>query len=193
MTRPWRLTRRERVAMEAALAGIRDDVAPRTGCHSRGAYRAARLFCDAHALERWDLASDERSTESWRLIPLRDWRILRARVAIALRAALRADEDARCEEVLARVHRMYDAADFERSELRAGAEDSCDALREWPAVVSQTRDTGARISLLEWSQSLGGFVPDLDTLDAETREGWTSRRLPVMATAYALWERPKPP
>jgi len=124
--RPWRLTRRQRVEMEAALAALRADVFPRTGCHTRGTYRAARIFCDAYSVERWDIASDDRTPGAWRLIPLREWRILRARVALALRAALRADDDARCEEALGMA-----SADGGES-YGEGVVDGVWAMREWP-------------------------------------------------------------
>ncbi|MGL4257975.1 MAG: hypothetical protein ACRCSL_16700 [Microbacterium sp.] len=66
----------------------------------------------------------------------REVRLLRARVAIALRAALRADEDARCEEVQRdhdrRVARVPDAV------WRSGADVAAWAVvkrfREWPAL-----------------------------------------------------------
>lgn len=75
--RPWRLTRRQRVEMEAALADIRRDPT------SVG----------------WPIAGARALGVRWPgIFPNIDDRTLRARVAIALRAALRADEDARCEE-----------------------------------------------------------------------------------------------
>ena len=58
------------------------------------------------------------------------YRTLCARVAIALRAALRADEDARCEEARARIEDAspytYAAADYV-----CGSDDGVNALREW--------------------------------------------------------------
>jgi hypothetical protein len=85
--RPWRLTRAQRVEMEAALSVL--------GCHGRVVLRAVRL---------------DGLKES----------VLRARLAIALRAALRADEDARCEEADRRF------ADSEAETLRE--------MCEWPEM-----------------------------------------------------------
>lgn len=169
--RPWRLARRQRVEMEAALSDMRRR--PIACTVSRAAWVAGAPY----------VTLPEGAGRTHRVT-----RLLRARVAIALRAALRADEDARCEEVRARIasERPYT---YEVADYAEGTDDGIDALREWPATVSQTRDTGVRISLLEWARRFGGFVPDLDTLDAEGREEWTPPRLPVVATAYALWER----
>lgn len=101
--RPWRLTRRQRVEMEAALMLVRD--------LRRGAsvYDAARaLGCDPSRSEGWP-----------------GYRIARARIAIALRAALRADEDARCEEAALRIG---DAFGYD-------AECAIGEMREWPAMA----------------------------------------------------------
>lgn len=93
MTRPWRLTRRQRVEMEARVAAIRADVMMPGVDVARslhGSILVGGPAAASHARASW--ASGELSQ--------RDARVLRARVAIALRAALRADEDARCEELL---------------------------------------------------------------------------------------------
>lgn len=137
--RPWRLTRRARVEMEAALGALRHDVHPRTGCHYRGVYRAARLFCDARSIERLDIASGP-ARQAWRLIEYREWRILRARVALALRAALRADEDARCEEARARVGAAFPYAS-EVADYVEGSDTGVDAMREWPPLGHKWRAT----------------------------------------------------
>ena len=87
--RPWRLTRRQRVEMEAALASLRLNVLQRRIAYvriaegERLAGGMSRVIIDGY-------------------VSISEPRILRARVAIALRAALRADEDARCEEALRR-------------------------------------------------------------------------------------------
>lgn len=94
--RPWRLTRRQRVEMEAALACLRFPTAPnRWPLVSHVTEAAELLGGDARsAVPQWiDVGTNARRDA---------WRILRARVAIALRAALRSDEDARCEEANAR-------------------------------------------------------------------------------------------
>lgn len=122
--RPWRLTRRERVEMEAALGRLR-----RWSGHPSFVTSAADLFGRLAGAEMHVVQSGGGYGG-------RTWRIWRARVAIALRAALRADEDARCDEARARVDRSYDGADYERSEMRGAAEDWCDSLREWPALRS---------------------------------------------------------
>jgi len=119
--RPWRLTRRARVEMEAELAIVRAEVA---------AHRPLRIRVHASGL----LGAPDVSAAA----PSREWRILRARVALALRAALRADEDARCEEARARVaftappddeyaHGVDGAHDM-------GTDEAIEALREWPEV-----------------------------------------------------------
>lgn len=181
--RPWRLTRRQRVEMEAALADMRRDADER----SEGLAAEDRVY-DAAVVAGLPELSHPAMVLSRGCGARRAWRTLRARVAIALRAALRADEDARCEEAALRIASAHPDT-YEVADYVEGTGDGIDALREWPATVPQTRDTGVRISLLEWAQRFGSFVPDLDTLDAEGREEWTSRRLPVLATAYALWER----
>lgn len=123
------MTRRARVEMEAALAGLRADVFPRTGCHTRGVYVAMRQF--GRPIEFYWYAS-EPTGDAWRMIPLREWRILRARVALALRAALRADEDARCEEAM-------EATSWGHGDDRfyGGADAAIDELREWPPLVAR--------------------------------------------------------
>lgn len=141
--RPWRLTRAQRVEMEAALARLRGNV--RTvpdadGWYSSETVEVARVL-GVHTME----AVNDGLPES----------VFRARLAIALRAALRADEDARCEEAEGRVGLIYDEADFERAEMRASALDSCDELREWPRV-SRTED-GVRIPLVEVSPHLKDY------------------------------------
>lgn len=85
---PWRLTRRQRVEMEAALASLRLDV--RFGFDVEEVIRAALVLGVTLTWHHPDVSG------------LRAWLLLRARVAIALRAALRADEDARCEEAVER-------------------------------------------------------------------------------------------
>lgn len=83
--RPWRLTRRQRVEMEAALARL-------------------RLGVLARRVERLQIAFARHCVGGAPMFAIDGYvsidtpRLLRARVAIALRAALRADEDARCEE-----------------------------------------------------------------------------------------------
>lgn len=125
--RPWRLTRRQRVEMEAALSMLRGDAAARAGVYTAGVYRSACIVADPRTLGALYLATQDRPR-----LPLRDWRILRARVALALRAALRADEDARCEEARAAVVACYARTGY--SDEESGALEWCDALREWPAI-----------------------------------------------------------
>jgi len=123
--RPWRLTRRQRVEMESALARLRRDVVDSRG----GQFLAA-----AH----WIM-------QAATCVGFRTWehdygsgRLLRARVAIALRAALRADEDARCEEVLGSV--TWRLGHYH------GARYAVDALRAWPRL----RREGDRVPLALW-------------------------------------------
>lgn len=126
--RPWRLTRAQRVEMEAALARLRGDVRPFfgvTGCDARLTVQGSvPLKAASH------LYAMHRRNEG----TAREWRILRARVAIALRAALRADEDARCEEALRdhdrRVTRVTDPVWRTGADVASWA--MVDRFREWP-------------------------------------------------------------
>lgn len=115
MTRPWRLTRRKRVEMEAALSRLREDViggAHRGPCAATG--DGWRLLCGVSIIPYdYRMTEGEREAED---------RIQALRVAIALRAALRADEDARCEEA------------YRRAGPGVAAREAIDALREWPRV-----------------------------------------------------------
>lgn len=114
--RPWRLTRRERVEMEAVLARVRsiDD--------AQSVYVAARLLgCDPSCSAWWP-----------------GYRVARARVAIALRAALRADEDARCEAALGRAGYGEETGATPGDGWDLGYDEGADAvvtaMREWPAL-----------------------------------------------------------
>ncbi len=143
--RPWRLTRRARVEMEAALSKLRRDALSATGCHTRGVYVAMRQF--GRPIEFYWYAS-EPTGDAWRMIPLRDWRILRARVALALRAALRADEDARCEEAYMRVFLTGRLGYYgETIASNDGAWRAVVALREWPI---EKRDEAGRVPRALW-------------------------------------------
>lgn len=127
--RPWRLTRRQRVEMEWALSRLREDViggAHRGPCAATG--DGWRLLCGVSIIPYdYRMTEGEREAED---------RIQALRVAIALRAALRADEDARCEEAQRRhdrcVSRVTDGV------FRTGADVASwamvDRLREWPAL-----------------------------------------------------------
>lgn len=137
--RPWRLTRAQRVEMEAALAGFR-----------------ARIVASPRRVDRLrdvDSIEDAPLTPGWgQTVPVepgcfvpseRATRIARARVAIALRAALRADEDARCEEALA--YAQNEAADIVGRPAPATghllgacgftALSALDTMREWPGLL----------------------------------------------------------
>jgi len=128
--RPWRLTRRQRVEMESALAALRAEVAD--GYHRRNPCAATghgwRLLCGVPIIPY-----DYRMTESEREA---EDRIQALRVAIALRAALRADEDARCEEALdhgtsRRTSMPWDAAFVPPDhKIRVGV----NLMREWPPL-----------------------------------------------------------
>lgn len=128
--RPWRLTRRQRVEMEAALARIR------RGLSFSAVYDGARLL-GVHDPSGGVLAGPRA-------------RILPARVAIALRAALRADEDARCEEAYAAAGcPAWGHADL--GDVLAydwGALAALGLLREWPGLARDL-DTG-RVQLALW-------------------------------------------
>lgn len=120
-SRPWRLTRRQRVEMEAALARLRRDVVDSRGGQFLAAAHWIMQAATYVGFRTWEHDYGSR-------------RILRARVAIALRAALRADEDARCEEALAR--------------SRHGIE--TDAMREWPDLDRGWHD---RVPLALWEHT----------------------------------------
>lgn len=134
--RPWRLTRAQRVEMEAALAGLRRDVTPiafgrrASGVSSAAVARAARALGDPHVvgiLTMWQVQM--RATS--------EWMVARARVAIALRAALRADEDARCEEAIVRaLAQAKEDGDFW---AEPGIYDGARACYEWPWAGRPTK------------------------------------------------------
>lgn len=113
MKRPWRLTRGERVAMEWLRCALWDDKVLAIDI-----MRASRVL-------GWSPMTNDRFPDG-----MREWRIYRARVAIALRAALRADEDARAEEAYVRA--------YEKS-AHAGAWWAIAAMRGWPI---ERRDDG---------------------------------------------------
>ena len=110
--RPWRLTRRARVEMESLRARMWPGPTL-----SQDIDRACRAL-------GWTPLVSDRFPDG-----MREWRILRARVALALRAALRADEDARCEEALGMA-----SADGGES-YDEGVVDGVWAMREWPFLA----------------------------------------------------------
>lgn len=124
--RPWRLTRRARVEMEAALMALRVDLvdggnrSPDFPTVENGAWALGVSVMGPKWIEVGTLARAH------------EWRILRARVALALRAALRADEDARCEEARGPECEPEDPTSWGRD---CGRRDGVDALREWPECV----------------------------------------------------------
>lgn len=142
--RPWRLTRAQRVEMEAALVRLRRDVTD-----SRG----GRFLAAAH----WIM-------QAATYVGFRTWehnygsrRALRARVAIALRAALRADEDARCDAMYAEGHRRGARLHVNTSEdasFRDGATlgwtVAVNAGREWPGVGRGAPDELGLVPLALW-------------------------------------------
>jgi hypothetical protein len=113
--------------MESALARIRAEVTyHRPDCSW---IDAARGGCVVGGPERY--TADD----------LEPPRVLRARVAIALRAALRADEDARCEEAMRRVGGYAD-----------GAEAALEAFCEWVSM-SPLRRPWERVPLALWERT----------------------------------------
>lgn len=129
--RPWRLTKAQRVEMEAALARLRGDV--RTvpdvdGWYSSETVEVARVL-GVYTME----AVNDGMPES----------VARARVAIALRAALRADEDARCEETLRRAGYGEETGatpgDAWDKGYDEGACSAIDVSREWPDACAMYR------------------------------------------------------
>lgn len=140
MTRPWRLTRRQRVEMEAALMALRQSCvcAPIRGEH----------ILRASGLLGWEPLVRDRFPDG-----PHQWRIFRARVAIALRAALRADEDARCEEALARAGYGEATGSTPGDAWDTGYDDGADAavaaLREWPI---ESRDE-SRVPRALWERT----------------------------------------
>ena len=129
--RPWRLTRRQRVEMEAALSRLREDViggAHRGPCAATG--DGWRLLCGVSIIPYdYRMTEGEREAED---------RIQALRVAIALRAALRADEDARCEEALRRAGYGEETGATPGDGWDVGYDDGARAavyfLREWDEV-----------------------------------------------------------
>lgn len=133
--RPWRLTRAQRVEMEAALMRLRGNIriADVDGWYSSETYEATRAL-GAYAADALDVGVPEAA--------------LRARVAIALRAALRADEDARCEEVYVSVWRTGRLGYYaETDAANDGAWRAVNALREWPL---EQRDDLGLVPLALW-------------------------------------------
>lgn len=173
--RPWRLTRRQRVEMESALlvlrgteGGVHDGLDALGVRGSRGSCFCAEADV---AVEAAAVASGTDSRHAWTMAR----RLLRARVAIALRAALRADEDARCEEAcdafLARIpsdHERYD-------EMQEIVIEYHDALREWSHVRSVP---------YEWPE---GVEPPL-SVRTITIPG-VGRMVLASRVPLALWER----
>lgn len=136
MKRPWRLTRRERVAMEAALIELRADY----GAHALEAGLDALGFRSLVWLRAHDALTGP-STGIARAEFERKQRTLRARLAIALRAALRADEDARAEEAYVRAYeKSFSMRNYGLAEsAHAGAWWAIAAMRGWPI---ERRDDG---------------------------------------------------
>lgn len=173
--RPWRLTRRQRVEMEAALAGFRARIvaSPR---------RVDRLR-DSEDVEDAPLTPGWGQTvpvEPGRMFPTeRATRMARARVAIALRAALRADEDARCEEANAQFN------DDESETLREMCE-----WREMRRGFGHDRRTLAEIARLPrsvWTWAAGSKEESERNLNADGERLYGIR---IEATIpLALWER----
>lgn len=136
--RPWRLTRAQRVEMEAALMRLRGNIriADVDGWYSSETYEATRAL-GAYAADALDVGVPEAA--------------LRARVAIALRAALRADEDARCEEAEKRAGYGEGTGatpgDAWDTGYDSGARTSIDAAREWPA---ECHDDSGLVPLALW-------------------------------------------
>lgn len=124
--KPWRLTRAQRVEMEAALARLRGDV--RTvpdvdGWYSSETVEVARVL-GVYTME----AVNDGMPES----------VARARLAIAIRAALRADEDARCDAALRRAGYGEGTGSTPGDAWDRGYDDGAvsvaDELREWSPV-----------------------------------------------------------
>ena len=131
--RPWRLSRAQRVEMEAALDALRfriDGNALSAALESFG-------VCGWTWLRRAGLDNCDAYTDAPR-------RILRSRVSIAIRAALRADEDARCEEALRRAGYGEETGatpgDAWDDGYDSGARAAIDAMREWPDACAMYRD-----------------------------------------------------
>ena len=82
MTRPWRLTRRQRVEMEAALSGLRRDADAR----AESLASEDRAYDAAVVAGMPELSHPVIALSNGRDIP-RAWRTLRARVASAIRPA----------------------------------------------------------------------------------------------------------
>lgn len=116
--RPWRLTRRQRVEMEAALMALR----------SEGVRMERDIYPCTSTVEALRVAGVSLGLG----VHDHDESILRARVALALRAALRADEDARCEDAFTRLaaESSPEAQRWQRDVSYCVGE----FWREWPAL-----------------------------------------------------------
>jgi len=157
--RPWRLTRRERVRMEAVLLALRSQIV-RGEVDPWDIHMATRIMGDPDTL--WSPKS---------------WRAIRARLSIALRAALRADEDARMESV-----------DLDRENY--DVEVVTDAVREWPAL-RPPQDTHEWTRIDESPKVLRklrarGLVAWVDFEYPPSGEALVEVRRPI---ARALWDR----
>lgn len=154
--RPWRLTKRERIEVEAALLKLRHRLA-------LDIETAMDHVEDGTQALGWIMEVEDWPTERGRVYPpRRTVRLFRARVALALRAALRADEEARFEEVLTdcrqRATRLRrrddlptgtDALHAFADGAEAGTRVAVSMLREWPPSPFWR----VPIALWEWAPS----------------------------------------
>lgn len=179
--RPWRLTRGQRVEMEAALARLRGDpdMVPEDafGMDVPEGFEVTLGDIEEADGDRAFSAHDgDPPDDAWTDVYVLA-RTLRARVAIALRAALRADEDARCEEANAQID--------ESEILRVMCE-----WREMRRGFGHDRRTLAEIARLPrsvWTWAAGSKEESERNLNADGERLYGIR---IEATIpLALWER----
>lgn len=175
--RPWRLTRRQRVEMEAALARLR--ACPRDELDAIDVDPPADILDGCGVVARVQLRTDLREAGWVGSHYNQSCRILRARVAIALRAALRSDEDARCEEANARF------ADDESETLR----EMC-GWRETRRAFRYDRRTLDEIALLPLSVWTWASWSKAESARGVNESGERLYAICIESTVpLALWER----
>lgn len=139
---PWRLTRAQRARMEACRRSmwlLASHAKYDVRCERWPSDSERRALANAHdALGGYGCPLDDRHlwvggyAHAWHF-----FRLTALRLAIAIRAALRADENARCEEALRRAGYGDETGatpgDAWDTGYDSGARTSIDAAREWPA------------------------------------------------------------
>lgn len=160
--RPWRLTRAQRARMEACRRSmwlLASHAKYDAKCERWPSDSERRALGNAHnALGGYGCPLDDRHlwvggyAHAWHF-----FRLTALRLAIALRAALRADEDARCDAMYAEGHRRGALLHVNTSEARVyrdgaalGWTVAVNAGREWLAAHRGARDEFGLVPLALW-------------------------------------------